>query len=690
MTLSLSPQQQLKAFINTAQYLAGLASGEDIWQEAGKLLVRFFGADVAAFGERSSDGGIGIGHRASSERGREAWLPEAEIIAAMGDVFESGFLTFLSYPAAEPVAAGFFPILHENRVIAVMLVGHLSADPLAKESLDLYLAAAGLIGATYSRRISETAVLKAKEELEQRVVERTAELDAMNEELAATNDELELSWQETKRTEEAMREREERFRTLANTIPQLCWMANADGWIFWYNRRWYEYTGTTPEQMEGWGWQSVHDPDSLPHVLEQWQASISTGKPFYMVFPLRGSDGVFRPFLTQVKPVYGQDGKIVNWCGTNTDITEQVKREKETLQESEERFRLLIDATKDYAIIMLDADGRVVSWNEGAKRLKGWDEQEILGRHFSLFYTEEAVASGHPEHELKIAATEGQYAEEVWLVRKNGSRFMADVIITAIRGESGKLRGFAKITRDITERKQAEERLQATLMDLERSNKELEQFAYVASHDLQEPLRMVSSYTQLLAQRYEGQLDDKAKKYIDYAVDGAVRMQRLINDLLAFSRISTQGKTIEKIDSHSVLGEAIHNLAAAIEENRAMVTNDDLPTVRADATQLCLLFQNLIGNAIKYRGADLPHIHVSACELGREWRFSVMDNGIGIDAQYAEKVFVLFKRLHTKQEYPGTGIGLAMCKRIVERHGGRIWFESAIGKGSTFYFTLPK
>ena len=201
---------------------------------------------------------------------------------------------------------------------------------------------------------------------------------------------------------------------------------------------------------------------------------------------------------------------------------------------------------------------------------------------------------------------------------------------------------------------------------------------------------MVSSYTQLLAQRYEGQLDDKAKKYIDYAVDGAVRMQRLINDLLAFSRISTQGKTIEKIDSHPVLGEAIHNLAAAIEENRAMVTNDDLPTVRADATQLCLLFQNLIGNAIKYRGADLPHIHVSACELGREWRFSVMDNGIGIDAQYAEKVFVLFKRLHTKQEYPGTGIGLAMCKRIVERHGGRIWFESAIGKGSTFYFTLPK
>jgi signal transduction histidine kinase len=244
--------------------------------------------------------------------------------------------------------------------------------------------------------------------------------------------------------------------------------------------------------------------------------------------------------------------------------------------------------------------------------------------------------------------------------------------------------------REIDSHKQTAERLQATLANLERSNKELEQFAYVASHDLQEPLRMVSSYTQLLAQRYEGQLDDKAKKFIGYAVDGAVRMQRLINDLLAYSRVSTQGETLEMVDSHAVLGEALRNLAAAIKENLALVINDDLPTVRADATQLSQLFQNLIGNAIKFRSADLPRIHVSACDLGRDWRFSVEDNGIGIDTQYAEKVFVIFQRLHTRLEYPGTGIGLAVCKRIVERHGGRIWFESEPGKGSTFYFTLPK
>jgi signal transduction histidine kinase len=228
------------------------------------------------------------------------------------------------------------------------------------------------------------------------------------------------------------------------------------------------------------------------------------------------------------------------------------------------------------------------------------------------------------------------------------------------------------------------------LVDLERSNKELEQFAYVASHDLQEPLRMISSYTQLLGERYAGQLDEKAKKYMGYAVDGAVRMQRLINDLLAYSRVGTRGNPIESTDAHSVLGEAIRNLAAMIEENKAIITNEDLPVVRADAAQLVQVFQNLLANAIKFRGEVLPRVHVSVREEGHEWVFSVKDNGIGIDPQYADRVFVIFQRLHTRQEYPGTGIGLAICKRIVERHGGKIWYESEPGKGTTFFFTIQK
>ena len=372
-----------------------------------------------------------------------------------------------------------------------------------------------------------------------------------------------VAWEivERKRAEEALLKSGEQFRNLADSIPNLAWWANGDGYITWYNRRWYEYTGTTPEQMEGWGWQSVHDPKMLPDVLERWKMSIATGEPFDMEFPLLGADGIFRTFLTRVLPLKDSDGKVLRWFGTNTDIS-------------------------------------------------------VL--------------------------------------------------------------------------KQAEERLLSVMGDLERSNKELEQFAYVASHDLQEPLRMISSYTQLLAQRYEGQLDEKAHKYISYAVDGAVRMQGLINDLLAYSRVNTRGGNFEPVDSHAALGAALRNLSVAIEENRAIVINDDLPIVRADATQLSQVFQNLISNAIKFRGADLPRINISARDVGYEWIFSVQDNGIGIEAKYVDKVFVIFQRLHTRKEYPGTGIGLAICKRIVERHGGRIWYESEPGRGSTFYFTLPK
>lgn len=246
------------------------------------------------------------------------------------------------------------------------------------------------------------------------------------------------------------------------------------------------------------------------------------------------------------------------------------------------------------------------------------------------------------------------------------------------------------LQREITERRRVEDKLNETLADLQRSNKDLEQFAYVASHDLQEPLRMVASFTQLLAERYENQLDEKAQKFIHYAVDGAVRMQMLINDLLAYSRIGTRVKPLELVDAHAVLGEAVKNLKMNIEEAKAIITNDELPEVRADASQLAQLFQNLIGNAVKFRGAGLPHIHVSARAEGREWLFSIKDNGIGIDQQYADKIFVIFQRLHTREEYPGSGIGLAICKKIVERHGGRIWFESEPGKGATFYFTIPK
>ena len=236
-----------------------------------------------------------------------------------------------------------------------------------------------------------------------------------------------------------------------------------------------------------------------------------------------------------------------------------------------------------------------------------------------------------------------------------------------------------------------EEIIEKRTEEIMRSNKELEQFAYVASHDLQEPLRMVSSYTQLLSDKYRDKLDKKANEYIYYAVDGATRMQQLINDLLSYSRINSQGNAFSEVDSLSVLKESLNNLSKMIEDSGAVITNDQLPSVIADKFQLLQVFQNLIGNGIKFhKPGKIPHIHISAEIKGKKAIFSIKDNGIGIEKEYLSQIFNIFQRLHTRSEYSGTGIGLAVCKRIINRHGGEIWIESESGKGSTFYFYLKK
>jgi len=377
---------------------------------------------------------------------------------------------------------------------------------------------------------------------------------------------------------------------------------------------------------------------------------------------------------------------MARWIGVEIE-----RRQVEgALRASEERFRLLVEGVKDYAIYMLDPDGQIVSWNAGAERIKGYRADEIIGQSFSRFYTPEDVRADLPRRELETASSVGQCEDEGWRIRKDGSRFWASVTVTALRDEGGTLRGFAKITRDITDRKHAEERLKQQAAELARSNADLQQFAYVASHDLQEPLRMVASYTQLLARRYRGKLDQDADDFINFAVDGATRMQQLINDLLAYSRVETRGKEFSPTNCDEVVDLVIGDLSAAIAEAAAVVTRDSLPTVMADASQLGQLFQNLIANAVKYRRDEPPRVHVSAERDDGGWRFAVQDNGIGIDRQYFDRIFVIFQRLHGKGDYPGTGIGLAICKKIVERHGGRIWVESEPGQGTTFYFTIPE
>jgi len=857
------------------------------------------------------------------------------------------------------------------------------------------------------------------------------------------------------RAEAALRESEERFRTMANSMLQLAWIARPDGFIHWYNDRWYEYTGTTPKDMEGWGWQSVHDPQMLPKVLEQWKASIASGEPFEMTFPLRGADGKFRSFLTRGQPLKDAQGQVVQWFGTNTDV-DALKQMEEALRASEERFRtvfetmteglslneIILDESgkpcdlrylmvnpgferhtglngpdlvgrtalelfpdvepmwferygnvvmtgepahfegpfgaldkwfevsafktgpRQFAVIFMDvtarkradeqirlhaavleaaangivitapdgtiqwvnpafteltgytfaeaigqnprvlnshthdqaffknmwdtvlagqvwhgelvnrrkdgslyteemtitpvktaagkvehfiaikqdatarkaaevalrqsqqllklitdaapalisyigADGRyrmanaayhqwlgvdpekmpgrlahevvgaaawqkvqayvdrvmagetvlyemelsyadttprwfhtsytpdrdetgqvrgfvvlamditqrkhaeqaqlllaaivestddaiisksldgiILSWNAAAQRLLGYTAAEIIGRPITVLLPPEHLEE---EEQIQALLRRGDRWEHLETVRvaKDGRRIDVSITASPLKDSQGHVVGASKIMRDITQRKQAEQALARTAEELARSNKDLAQFAYVASHDLQEPLRMVTGYMQLIEKRYKAKLEPEAVEFLAFAVDGATRMSRLITDLLDYSRVNTRGRPLEPVDMQEVMERALRNLEAAIAESGAVITHDPLPTVPGDASQLTQLLQNLIGNAIKFRATDRPpRICIGAEKKDDDWVFSVKDNGIGIEAQYAEKIFMIFQRLHSRAEYPGTGIGLAICKRIVERHGGRIWVQSEPGKGATFFFTI--
>ena len=369
------------------------------------------------------------------------------------------------------------------------------------------------------------------------------------------------------------------------------------------------------------------------------------------------------------------------------DITQQLETQLR-LRESEARFRQTFELAASG--IGHVRDGRFVRVNRTLCEIFGYAEGELLGRHVKeLSHPEDRDVSDAPRERIRRGEAESARFEKRYL-RADGAVIWCEVAVALVRDVYGVPQYEVAIFDEVTDRKKAEARLREAHEELKRSNAELEQFAYVASHDLQEPLRMVASYAQLLGRRYEAKLDGDAREFMAYIVDGASRMKQLIEDLLAYSRVGTKGAEFKRVNAEDALKRALFNLRVAIQEAGAVVTNDPLPTLSGDEVQLGQLLQNLMSNALKFRSDSVPRIHIGVTESAKEYTFEVRDNGIGIEPQYYERIFMVFQRLHNKGEYPGTGIGLAICKKVVERHGGRIWVESRPGAGSSFYFTLPK
>jgi PAS domain S-box-containing protein len=487
---------------------------------------------------------------------------------------------------------------------------------------------------------------------------------------------------ERKKAEELAVARLNRYQSFIDVTGELGWTTNAAGEVLEDIPSFRDFTGQTYDEVKGWGWLKAVHPEDAPSAKLAWQTAVANKTNYEVEYRLRRFDGVYRNFMTRSAPIFN-DGKIFEWVGTCIDITER-KKVEETLLKSE---HLLSESERIGKVggWKINIDTNKLTWTNETYRIHEVDQNftPTVQKGIS-FYTpesriiieqavEQAIAHGKPFNlELQIATAKGNIRS----IRAIGEPNLPN----------REVQGFFQ---DITERKKAEEALRSVAENLKRSNLELEQFAYVASHDLQEPLRMVTSYTQLLEQRYKGKLDADADEFIKYAVDGANRMRSLIDDLLSYSRVNRRGNPFRPTESELALDVAIKNLQMSIEENGVVVTHDQLPEVMADEGQLVQLLQNLIGNAIKFHAKEPPCVHVSAKNLQeKEYLFSVQDNGIGIDPQYFDRLFKIFQRLHTKEEYPGTGIGLALCKRIVERHGGSIWLESQPGKGTTIYFTL--
>src|SRR5215218_5526439 len=487
------------------------------------------------------------------------------------------------------------------------------------------------------------------------------------------------------RARHALREAEERFAGAFEGAAVGLMLAAPDGTVLRANRALCELTGWPEEELVGRTYEELLHPDERGADAAEIAAMLG-GRTQRLATERRilVADGGARFVRINLSLIRTPDNAPLHFVGQIEDVTER-RRMIEALTISEARYKALIAHLPDSTIHLFDHELRLLLSEGERMRAHGYDPQMLEGALLADAVPPAAFERLAPEYRAALAGATRSFD----LDTLDGSATYW-VQIAPLRDDVGRIIGGMAISRDITARRQAEVALEQRAGELERSNNELEQFAYVASHDLSEPLRMVSSYLQLLRRRYHGKLDADADQFIDFAVDGAGRMRDLIDDLLTYSRAGRGDQPLEPVDSHAVVERVVEAIQTVEGAREAHVTIGDLPAVHGDRNQLFQLFQNLIGNAIKFVPEDrTPEVEVAAVRAGDEWTFAVSDNGIGMEPAHAERIFRMFQRLHTRDEYPGTGIGLAIAKKVVERHGGTIWAESRPEGGSRFNFTLP-
>jgi PAS domain S-box-containing protein len=523
---------------------------------------------------------------------------------------------------------------------------------------------------------------------------------------------------ERKQAESLLRESEERFEAMVNGIPQLAWMADADGSIFWYNRRWYEYTGTTFAEMKGWGWQSVHHPDTLAQVMEQWTHAIREGQLFDMELPLRGADGNFRTFLTRGTPLKDATGRVIRWFGTNTDISERKQNEERLVLQAEELARSRVELVTqkltlqsildslEEGLVATNEQGRLILWNPAAKRIVGLDSADMSpeewNTHYGTFLPDMVTPFPNEQNPL-VRALAGEVSSAVMYLRNPALNrgVWIETNGAPLRDIHGKTTGGVIAFRDFTQRKadeleirklneDLEERIALRTTQLQLANKELEAFSYSVSHDLRAPLRHIAGFSKILIGEYGDGMAPEARGHVQKIQNAVSRMGMLVDTLLEFAKLGRQALKVQPSELNTIVEQVIALLQLEYEGRDVEWRVAALPVMNCDRILMGQVFQNLLGNALKYsRGRSKAIIEIDSIqEEGRTPVLFVRDNGAGFNMQYATKLFEVFQRMHTESEFEGTGVGLATVSRIIQKHGGSLWAEAEIDKGATFFFTL--